>query len=115
MRAEDFILKPLRHSELLDWLERQLGLSWLDAPVSADTPKAEPARAWAWPASTALKALQEVTQLGYYRGIMNQLDAIEAAQPECAGFADAMREHARQFQFEAISRRLADAEAEKLP
>ena len=46
-------------------------------------------------------------QLGYYRGILQQLDAIDAAQPECAGFTAAMRDLARQFQFEAIGRALA--------
>jgi CheY-like chemotaxis protein len=48
-------------------------------------------------------------QLGYYRGILNQLEAIDAAQPECAAFPRAMRELARQFQFEAIGRALAGA------
>ena len=70
---------------------------------------ASQALAWTWPSSTALKSLQEVIQLGYYRGIMNQLDEIEAAQPECASFAGAMRESARLFQFEAMSRELAKA------
>jgi signal transduction histidine kinase/DNA-binding response OmpR family regulator len=35
IRAEDFVLKPVRHSELLDWLERQLGLQWLEQPQAA--------------------------------------------------------------------------------
>ncbi|MDB5873076.1 MAG: periplasmic sensor hybrid histidine kinase, partial [Ramlibacter sp.] len=109
VRPEDFILKPLRHSELLDWLERQLGLRWLESePVPAPAaPK--PATAWAWPETGALQALQQAVQLGYYRGILNQLDEIDAAQPECADFAIAMRELARQFQFEAMSRELAKA------
>ena len=108
VRAEDFILKPVRHSELLDWLERQLGLRWSHAAAPSE-PAAPSPSPWVWPAAPALKLLQEVVQLGYYRGILNQLDAIEAAQPECASFAMAMRELARQFQFEAMSRRLAQA------
>jgi hypothetical protein len=44
--------------------------------------------------------------LCFYRGIMNQLAEIEAAQPECAAFAADLRELARQFQFEAMSRQL---------
>ena len=28
IRPEDFIVKPVRHRELLDWLERRLGLQW---------------------------------------------------------------------------------------
>lgn len=109
IRAEDFILKPVRHSELLDWLERQLGLRWL-AQESAAAPE-PPARseAWTWPRAELLQPLQQAVQLGYYRGILQALDAIEAAQPECAAFAAAQRTSARQFQFEAIARELARA------
>jgi signal transduction histidine kinase/CheY-like chemotaxis protein/purine-cytosine permease-like protein len=104
---EDFILKPVRHSELLDWLERQLGLRWLDAPAPVSVAVTAPA--WVWPRAAALQTLDEVIQLGYYRGILNALDGIEAAQPECGSFAAAMRELARQFQFEAMSQRIASA------
>jgi signal transduction histidine kinase/purine-cytosine permease-like protein/DNA-binding NarL/FixJ family response regulator len=107
IQAEDFIAKPVRHSELLDWLGRQLGLKWLDTVVPANAVATSSAQAWIPPAPAALRSLQEVIQLGYYRGILNQLEAIEAAQPECAGFCGAMRDLARQFQFEAMSRRLA--------
>ena len=108
IRTEDFILKPVRHSELLDWLERRLELRWADSPLPPSAPPAA-APAWISPEPAALKALQEVTALGYYRGILNRLGAIEAAQPECASFVAGMRELARQFQFEAMSRRLAQA------
>jgi hypothetical protein len=50
-------------------------------------------------------------QLGYYRGIVAKLVEIESAQPACAAFAAAMRELARQFQFEAMSRALAKSPA----
>ncbi len=111
VRPEDFILKPVRHSELLDWLERQLGLRWLDTPVPAATPAPAPV-ALQWPDAASLLALQQVVQLGYYRGIMNKLDEIDVAQPECAGFTGGMRELARQFQFELMGKRLAEAGAE---
>ena len=39
--------------------------------------------------------------------LARQTDAIERAQPECAAFAAALREQARQFRFEAIARELA--------
>lgn len=107
---EDFILKPVRHTELLDWLERQLGLQWLQQPAPPASTSA-PAQAWTWPQPQLLVPLQQAVQLGYYRGILNQLDAIAAAQPECEAFAAAMRELARQFQFEAIGRELARAPA----
>lgn len=106
IRAEDFILKPVRHAELLDWLERQLGLRWLQEPPAPAQPQVQQPP-WAWPRTDLLQPLLQAVQLGYYRGILNQLDAIEAAQPQCRTFAEAMRELARQFQFEAIARELA--------
>jgi hypothetical protein len=104
---EDFFVKPVRHTELLDWLERRLGLQWTDAaakPVAAVAPRVMQA-----PSLARLRALDEAVSLGYFRGIMNQLDDIDAAQPECASWTEAQRVLARQFQFEAMSRALAEA------
>jgi signal transduction histidine kinase/CheY-like chemotaxis protein/purine-cytosine permease-like protein len=113
VKPEDFILKPVRHSELLDWLERQLALRWTDtAPAAAlAEPVATITTAWTWPHPAHLHALQEMVQLGYYRGILAKLAEIESAQPACASFVAAMRELARQFQFEAMSRELAKSPA----
>ena len=61
------------------------------------------------PSLARLRALEEAVGLGYFRGIMNQLDDIDAAQPECAAWTEAQRVLARQFQFEAMSRALAEA------
>jgi signal transduction histidine kinase/CheY-like chemotaxis protein/purine-cytosine permease-like protein len=110
IRPEDFILKPVRHGELLDWLERELRLAWM-----TDPPAAPPAHVGtaphAWPRPELLQPLLRAVQLGWYRGILNQLDAIEREQPGCAAFCEALRELARQFQFEAIARELARAPA----
>jgi signal transduction histidine kinase/DNA-binding NarL/FixJ family response regulator len=109
---EDFIVKPVRHSELLDWLERRLAIAWTDesapdAPTATTpTPVAAPAT---WPPSARVLALTQVVGLGYYRGVMNLLDDIEDLQPECAGFVQHLRALARQFQFEAMSQYLARA------
>jgi CheY-like chemotaxis protein len=111
IRSEDFILKPVRHGELLDWLERQLGLRWVEDAPAQPLPAPAPALARDWPRSDLLQPLAQAVQLGYYRGILNQLDAIDASQPGCAAFTGAMRDLARQFQFEAIARELAQAPA----
>ena len=111
IRNEDFILKPVRHSELLDWLERQLSLTWLtQAPAPVVAVAAAPLTALVWPAAPELKALSELVQLGFFRGIMNQLDLIDKAQPECHAFVAAMQVLARQFEFEAMARQI-DAQA----
>ncbi|KWT78658.1 Two-component hybrid sensor and regulator [Variovorax sp. WDL1] len=104
---EDFFVKPVRHSELLDWLERRLALRWTDSAAAVQPAPAEPAGAL--PDAARLRALGDAVSLGYFRGIMNELDAIDAAQPECAAWTTAQRALARQFQFEAMSRALAAA------
>jgi signal transduction histidine kinase/DNA-binding NarL/FixJ family response regulator len=102
---EDFIVKPVRHTELLDWLERKLELVWLEAPAAlADsaTASAEPNAPRVAPPQADLLALKELVRLGFYRGITNKLDAILAARPACASYVETMRTLARQFQFEAM-------------
>ena len=101
--GEDFILKPVRHSEMLDWLERRLSLAWLETVSQVPSLAVPPPPAiQVYPEPRHLDALREVVSLGYYRGIMNQLDEIESEQPESAAFVLEMRALARQFQFEAI-------------
>ena len=115
IRPEDFIVKPVRHSELLDWLERRLHLVWVDEPppvTSPVDPEPSPVDVTSeapvvWPDSAAVQALLHMVGLGYYRGVMNKLDEIEQRQPETAAFVKPLRELARQFQFEAIIQRLA--------
>jgi CheY-like chemotaxis protein len=103
---EDFFVKPVRHSELLDWLERRLGIQWTES--AAPSPVAVRA-VGVRPAPERLRALEEAVGLGYFRGIMNQLDDIDQAQPECSNWTAAQRTLARQFQFEAMSRALTAA------
>ena len=106
---EDFFVKPVRHSELLDWLERRLGLRWTESAAAA--PALPPPTAMRLPSAARLRALEEAVSLGYFRGIMNQLDTIDAAEPECAAWTAIQRAAARQFQFEAIGRALDAAAA----
>ncbi|MES2946211.1 MAG: ATP-binding protein [Pseudomonadota bacterium] len=115
VRPEDFILKPVRHTELLDWLEKRLGLVWLYEPLP-DTADASGLPALAapprvLPEAAQLAALLEVVNLGFYRGIMNKLAEIETRQPATSVFVEDMRLLARRFQFEAMSQQLTAGEA----
>ncbi|MDD2881055.1 MAG: ATP-binding protein [Rhodoferax sp.] len=105
--SEDFILKPVRHTDLLDWLEQRLHLSWLD--TSPTTLPPTPSPAMSHPQAEHLQALLEMVNLGYYRGILNQLDDLQIAQPMHAPFLAHMRELARQFQFETMRDELTQA------
>jgi signal transduction histidine kinase/CheY-like chemotaxis protein len=105
--AEDFIVKPVRHSELLDWLERRLQLVWVSsahaplAPLPEATPPALETSAAALP-RTELRALQSLVQLGYFRGITNQLNKLLQTHPQCAPQIKSLDALARQYQFETM-------------
>ncbi|ART51050.1 hybrid sensor histidine kinase/response regulator [Acidovorax carolinensis] len=115
IRPEDFIVKPVRHSELLDWLERRLGLQWQYDEATTAPAGAEPAVVSAAPApltypdAAALLALAQAVSLGYYRGILNTLDDIERSQPAHSAFVGTMRQLAQQFQFDAMGQILEQA------
>jgi CheY-like chemotaxis protein len=112
---EDFFVKPLRHTELLDWLERKLALQWLDAPLPVAVPlqRAAPVSSSSSPGAPSnlpslppprgeLMALAELVRLGYFRGILNQLDAMAVAYPHSTVFTTAMTALARRYQFETM-------------
>ena len=109
IRPEDFIVKPVRHAELLDWLQRALDLRW----TFDDRAQVQPAAVRAQeslrlPDAQALAELLDLARLGYPRGVLNKLDAVEAAQPQAAAFCAAMRELARGFRFDVLARRIEE-------
>jgi CheY-like chemotaxis protein/anti-sigma regulatory factor (Ser/Thr protein kinase) len=129
LAQEDFLVKPVRVAELLDWLGRQLQLRW----VLAEQPAA--AAASAVPANTAspsvaaaaapeanvpnewphalLQSLQQALALGHVRGVQQHLATLEkvAAEPGPEGAAWAalatlatrLRPLAQQYRFEAMN------------
>ena len=111
---QDFVLKPVRVQELLDWLGSRLALEWLqDAPgASAPRRPAAAPEAWTLPDEPQLRALDELVQLGYFRGIVKKLDEIEAEDAACASFVTHLRGLARNFQLDAMSALLRRSLAE---
>ncbi|MCZ8218724.1 MAG: ATP-binding protein [Acidovorax sp.] len=117
IRPDDFIVKPMRHTELLDWLERRLGLQWwyegdglaqTEAPPPPK-PSNTAAAPFSYPDAAALAALAQAVALGYYRGILNTLDEIERSQPAHQAFVHTMRQMAREFEFDAMGQILERA------
>jgi len=99
--ADDFVTKPVRFDELLDWLGRALNLEWVEA---IEAP-AEPAAAGEFvrPPVEALATLAEHVGAGYVRGIQRELDRLEAEQPQWAGFVRRARELAQSFRIDEIA------------
>ncbi|MBT9527774.1 MAG: response regulator [Rhizobacter sp.] len=101
---KDFVLKPVRVNELLDWLGSRLALEWLEVPRERAATSAPPAPAsWVLPDEHHLKALDELISLGYFRGIVKKLDEIEGENAAHASFVDHLRGLARNFQLDAMS------------
>ncbi len=111
--AADFITKPVRFDDLLDWLGTHLQLRWLAAPLpAAPQPPAPDAPR---PPRARLQALQEVIELGYPRGVQRLLDEIEAESPQCAAWLAPLRALAQAFQFDRMSPLIQDALAKSEP
>ena len=103
----DFLVKPVRLPMLLDWLGDRLALQWLsDEAKPVARPAAEPEL---WPSRERVAALHGLVQLGYLRGITDQLDEIAAAEPASAGWVARQRSLAREFQLDAMNRILSKA------
>uniref|UniRef100_UPI0035AE3DA7 ATP-binding response regulator n=1 Tax=Aquabacterium sp. TaxID=1872578 RepID=UPI0035AE3DA7 len=101
---DDFLVKPVRVSELLDWLGRRLDLEWVMAErPSVPLPASAPAEAQVLPNLDALRQLEDQVHTGYVRGVHKMLDQMEAAEPQCAPFVARMRSLAKQFQLETMA------------
>ena len=89
--SEDFLVKPVRLAELLDWLGRRLGLQWLheQRPPAAPAPSAEQVQAL--PPEPLLIGLREAASLGHVRAVARGIDAIEAAHASYGAFGARMR------------------------
>jgi signal transduction histidine kinase/CheY-like chemotaxis protein/purine-cytosine permease-like protein len=109
IKPEDFLVKPVRHSEVLDWLEARLKLQWLRQAPAMAAPTQAPV-AIVRPDAASLDALRQAVQMGYPKGILQLLERIEREQPACAGFCAQGRGLAQEFRFDALLAQLDDGD-----
>ncbi|HEX2012141.1 MAG TPA: ATP-binding protein, partial [Roseateles sp.] len=109
IRPEDFILKPVRVDELLDWLGTSLQLQWRLRPAAATVSAAVPPSLPTRPSRASLELLQQRLQQGHVKGIHQQLDRMAAENGACGDFVAELRALAREFQLQAMSRLVARA------
>jgi len=121
---DDFIVKPVRVPDLLDWLGRTLALQWIEveravrptpgAQASAkDQPPSRPlppgAASGALPSVPVRRTLEYQFPAGYIPGVHKALDQIAAAEPQCEAFVQRLRTMARQFQLDAMAALLKES------
>ena len=111
--AADFITKPVRFDELLDWLGKQLQLQWQTTPP-VPPPAAVPDHA-PRPNRDQLQALLDVVQLGYPRGVQKLMDQIETERADCTVWLTPLRVLAQSFQFDRMTPVIQDALARSQP
>ena len=143
IQPDDFLVKPVRHRDLLAWLERRLALQWTYEPaapkhasgaspsaVSAacEAPAAAASIGYSAPSDThssrphhpvrppdaALADLRAALQIGYLRGATHALEALNVAHPECSDFLSRLDTLVRNFQFDVALARL-DTPSPALP
>jgi CheY-like chemotaxis protein len=99
---DDFFVKPVRVSDLFDWIQRRLGLEWsYGAPASAPrltetSPDVTVPTKW-------LEALAAQISLGYIRGVQGVLSELLQTMPEHARFVAQMRQLVAEFKLDTMS------------
>ncbi len=117
IRPADFLVKPVRLTELLEWLERRLQLQWTlaEPAVALPSPASRDSLPIVYPSLPRLLALEQALSLGHLRGVRRQLDEIEQAEPAATAWIARLRELAGRFQLDALQQQLATARAAASP
>ena len=131
IRPADFLVKPVRHRELLQWLGQRLGLVWhttavedvkekmpleqtASAPIAmkldvlTEMPAGVPAHASVHApvhtdAPCDIAALQHAVQLGHARGVRRALEALAQQHPAQAALWARLQGLAQEFDWEAMA------------
>jgi signal transduction histidine kinase/CheY-like chemotaxis protein/purine-cytosine permease-like protein len=106
---DDFFVKPVQREQLVDWLARRLSLHWqyaVPTPQATPQPATAPAPPAPLPPGAAAQALADALRIGHYRGVLQALDALEAAHPPSAASVGQARVLAREFRFDTIAQTL---------
>ncbi|EXU80841.1 ATPase [Comamonas aquatica DA1877] len=128
---QDFLVKPVRHSELLHWLAQRLDLVWhyaLEAKptatpvqraqdamqINSKEPAGDGLHVAAAPAAVPaedLAPLCQALQLGYVRGVRQALAQLEQAHPAQAALWTQWRGLVQQFDMDGLARAVAQQQA----
>jgi len=108
--CSDYLAKPVHTPELLERIHKHLDLQWLrrTLQIPAATPDAA-----VCPSATDLEALRELAAMGYIRGILEKLDAIDRLKPASTSFTAPLRALVKSYRLDEFNRQLKEAEHER--
>jgi CheY-like chemotaxis protein len=107
--CNDYLAKPVHTPELLDRIHQQLGLQWLRRTASLPTAQLT---SNVLPSASDLDALRELGAMGYIRGILEKLDAIDRLTPASTRFTTPLRALVKSYRLDEFNRQLKEAEHE---
>ena len=108
--CSDYLAKPVHTPELLERIHKHLDLQWLRRTLQL--PAATP-NATVRPSATDLAALRELGAMGYIRGILEKLDAIDRLTPASTSFTTPLRALVKSYRLDEFNRQLKEAEHER--
>lgn len=108
---DDFILKPLDISILLDKIAQHLGVQWMSNAQDSLPPRPAGNRL----AHRHLRELRQLAEIGYMRGIRSMLDRLERDDPGCQPMVTRLRGLAESFDVKALNAALDLLLAEEDP
>jgi signal transduction histidine kinase/CheY-like chemotaxis protein len=104
--CDDFLVKPVIATELLNKLQTHIGLEWIYRTTLPPVPSGEAMAATEVPPEEQIRVLQTLGDIGYVKGILAKLDEIERADTRYAGFVHRLRSRVKGFRLEEYSRLL---------
>ncbi|WNF46140.1 response regulator [Pseudomonas sp. SG20056] len=108
--CSDYLAKPVHTPELLERIHKHLDLQWLRRTLQLP---AATQNATVRPSATDLEALRELGAMGYIRGILEKLDAIDRLTPASTGFTAPLRALVKSYRLDEFNRQLKEAEHER--
>lgn len=109
--STDFIVKPVHVEELLDWIGKKLSLNWTDGKNHIEATFEQLVLTSInqvndinlhYPSASMLERLMSSVNIGYVKGLNQQLDIIEASDKKYASFVAKMRELTKEFKINEI-------------
>ena len=98
--CDDFIVKPVLESELLSKLKAHLGLEWIYHEHRKYSEARGPQAEMILPPAQRLETLKHLGDLGYVKGILGELDALEAGDARYTPFVLEARRLISQFRLD---------------